>query len=99
MPPQYSGHSASLTVPGPELLVQLKRGGRLVIEGYVEGAASSRVVSSAGSSNLRGPAPPTRFETIAPGAYRLEILGSNGTVLLSRPITITSGATTTLTVP
>jgi 5-hydroxyisourate hydrolase-like protein (transthyretin family) len=97
--PQYPSQSAAFSVPGPELVIRLMRGGRLAIEGRVEGASSLRIVSLAGPANLRGPAPPFRFENVAPGTYRLEILGPNGTVLVTKTVTITSDATTTVTVP
>jgi hypothetical protein len=95
---KYVPESVDFMVPGPETVVALRRGGRVVVRGMREGAVRARIrdaqtkrpVSTIGL-------PPGVFENIPPGSYDVELLDASQRVLASKPAMVNSGETFTVT--
>lgn len=92
----YGMQIVDATVPGPEVVVRMGRPSRVVVEGSVAGALSLRLVSATGDARYGAPPPPSRFENVSPGSYRLEVVGAKGAILATKQVVVTGGSTTTV---
>jgi hypothetical protein len=87
---------ATVDVPGPETLVQMTPGGRVIVT--VRGTATAvrtRLTSSTGMT-LWGPG---RFESVPPGSYIVSMMGPDQKPGEGRPVVVQEGQTVTVDFP
>ena len=90
---RYAPATVSFSVPGPEVVVAMAPGGRLVLQNIPAEASRARLRNSQGRIETTVGAPPGIFENVAPGSYQVEVVALDGKVLASRPVVIEAGQT------
>ncbi|HVS31483.1 MAG TPA: carboxypeptidase regulatory-like domain-containing protein [Thermoanaerobaculia bacterium] len=99
----FSSHSIRVRVPAPEQTIALTRGGTLVVNSSSDARELIKLVLPNGDeyvrcycngiAEIRLEGETTRVEHVAPGAYRMDVIGSNGAPARSYAVTIGEGQT------
>jgi 5-hydroxyisourate hydrolase-like protein (transthyretin family) len=92
----YASQQSSISVPGPEVRVQLAQTGSLMVLAHAQRLI--RIVNAGTARPSWGPAlpPPNAIESLTPGSYSLQVLDEKHNVLKSYAFVIVAGQTVTV---
>ena len=99
----YVPESISVSVPGPEVVVPLTRAGRVVLQGSLPSGSMVRFINVGNTERAVGGVISSSIQSggahhMRPGPYRLEVVDAKGKVLLTRPVTVIAGETSTVVI-
>jgi protocatechuate 3,4-dioxygenase beta subunit len=92
----YAPQQSNISVPGPEVRLQLMATGRLMVLAHSQRLI--RIVSAGAARPAWGPAPPpsNAIESLTPGSYSLEVLDEKRNVVKSYAFVMVAGQTVTV---
>ncbi len=95
--PRYLMQMVDLTVPGPDVVVQLQPAGRIVLQSISEGSIRARLLDARTRKIImQVGVPPAVFESVAPGSYQVELIDRNSVVLATKDVRVTGPQTVTV---
>jgi len=102
---EYGSHTVAADVPGPDVLIPLRPGGKLLLQSQGEMHAYARLIEPGGEeyvrcwcngiADIRINGRTTLIDSIAPGSYTLEIL-QTGVKPRTIPVSVIQGDTVTV---
>lgn len=102
---EYGSHTVAADVPGPDVLIPLRPGGKLLLQSQADVRADARLIEPGGEeyvrcwcngvADIRINGRSTLVDSIAPGSYTLEIVQA-GKKPRTIPVTVIQGQTVTV---
>src|ERR1051326_6772028 len=102
---EYGSHTVAADVPGPDVLIPLRPGGKLLLQSHADVHADARLIEPGGEeyvrcwcngiADIRINGRTTLIDSVAPGSYTLEIL-QTGAKPRKIPVSVIQGDTVTV---